>query len=164
MHEIKASDATKYRPNVAMLLINDAGCVWLGERSLADGGLVYQIPQGGIDAGESPEQAMWRELYEELGLDNTAVRIVGRTQEWIPYVIPLAYRRSAYIGQKQLWFLLHLHQYNAQLNFDCTDHAEFLSGRWVTYWYPLSCVAKFKYAAYQRALSWLAPQALQFGV
>ena len=120
----------------------------------------WQFPQGGIDRGETPEQAMFRELHEEVGLQPEHVRIVARTRDWLRYEVPDRYiRRDArghYKGQKQIWYLLQLTGHDWNLNLRATDHPEFDAWRWNDYWVPLDVVVEFKRGVYEMALTELA--------
>lgn len=121
----------------------------------------WQFPQGGIRRGETPEEAMYRELYEELGLEPDDVTIVGFTRGWLRYRLPkhLVRHRSRplCIGQKQIWFALRLVANETDVRLDASDTPEFDSWRWVGYWYPPKHVVSFKRQVYQRALNELAP-------
>jgi putative (di)nucleoside polyphosphate hydrolase len=120
----------------------------------------WQFPQGGIKYGESPEQAMLRELHEEVGLLPEHVRIVARTRDWLRYEVPDHFirkeARGHYRGQKQIWFLLQLMGRDSDMNLRATDHPEFDAWRWNEYWVPLDVVIEFKRDVYQLALSELA--------
>lgn len=102
-------DRDGFRPNVGIILLNQRNQVFWGKRIRTHS---WQFPQGGIDRGESPEQAMFRELHEEVGLHPEHVRIVARTRDWLRYEVPDRFiRRDArghYKGQKQIWYLLQL--------------------------------------------------------
>ena len=93
----------------------------------------WQFPQGGIDAGESAEQAMYRELHEELGLQPEHVRVMGATQRWLRYRLPaqLVRRRTGRtcIGQKQRWFALELVADESLVRFDAVYHGHFKCNR-----------------------------------
>jgi len=78
-------DKDGYRPNVGIILLNNKNEVFWGKRVRQHS---WQFPQGGIKHGESPEQAMYRELWEEVGLRQEHVRIVGRTRDWLRYDVP----------------------------------------------------------------------------
>ena len=101
-------DAEGFRANVGIILVNDAGHVFWGRRI---GQNAWQFPQGGIKHHETPEQALFRELQEEVGLTCEDVELLGATQDWLRYLIPRRYLRRdrpPCIGQKQLWYLLRL--------------------------------------------------------
>jgi putative (di)nucleoside polyphosphate hydrolase len=121
----------------------------------------WQFPQGGIRWDESPEQAMFRELTEEVGLLPQHVEIVGYTRGWLRYRLPKRLIRRhctpTCIGQKQVWFLLRMVGQEADVRLDTSDRPEFDHWRWVDYWYPLRAVAPFKRQVYLRALRELAP-------
>ena len=150
-------DREGYRPNVGIILINGRNEVFWGKRI---GEHAWQFPQGGINHGESPEQAMYRELWEELGLRPQHVRIVGRTRDWLRYDVPRNWVRrewrSAYRGQKQIWYLLRMVGRDCDVCLRATDHPEFDAWRWHDYWIPLDTVIEFKRQVYQQALTELA--------
>lgn len=138
----------KYRPNVAMLILNAKGQILTCERS--DIPLAWQIPQGGIDQGENPEQAMWRELEEEIGLTNKNARLLGRLPNPILYDWPEHLYSRGFHGQEQHYFLLRLDG-NAKILLD-TEHKEFANTLWLSKNEFLSLVEGFKKEAYRRAL------------
>lgn len=121
----------------------------------------WQFPQGGIQRGERPEQALFRELNEELGLHSDDVRILGVTSGWLRYRLPQRYLRRSRgrvcIGQKQKWFALRLTASETAIRFDACDKPEFDGWRWVDYWLPLDEVVDFKREVYHTALRELAP-------
>ena len=121
----------------------------------------WQFPQGGICERETPEQALFRELAEEIGLAPEQVAVVGSTRGWLRYRLPerLIRRDTAplCIGQKQVWFMLRLLGNEGDVRLDLTDAPEFDRWRWVDYWYPLRKVVSFKRKVYERALHELAP-------
>lgn len=151
-------DADGFRPNVGIIVANDAGRV-LWARRIGQNG--WQFPQGGIDEDETPEQALFRELHEEVGLTETHVEILGCTRGWLRYRLPRRWRRSRssedFVGQKQKWFLLRLLGCDADVSVDCSAKPEFDHWQWVSYWYPLSQVIAFKREVYRKALRELAP-------
>jgi len=150
-------DRDGFRPNVGIILLNQKNQVFWGKRIRTHS---WQFPQGGIDRGETPEQAMFRELHEEVGLLPNHVRVVARTRDWLRYEVPDRYiRRDArghYKGQKQIWYLLQLMGHDWDLNLRATDHPEFDAWRWNDYWVPLDVVVEFKRGVYEMALTELA--------
>ncbi|MBX9610215.1 MAG: RNA pyrophosphohydrolase [Burkholderiales bacterium] len=150
-------DREGFRPNVGIILLNQRNQVFWGKRIRTHS---WQFPQGGIDRGETPEQAMFRELHEEVGLQPDHVRIVARTRDWLRYEVPDRFiRRDArgfYKGQKQIWYLLQLMGHDWNLNLRATDHPEFDAWRWNDYWVPLDVVVEFKRGVYEMALTELA--------
>ncbi|MBN8505390.1 MAG: RNA pyrophosphohydrolase [Burkholderiales bacterium] len=150
-------DREGFRPNVGIVLLNAKNQVFWGKRIRTHS---WQFPQGGIKHGESPEQAMYRELHEEVGLKQEHVRLIARTRDWLRYEVPDHFiRREArghYKGQKQIWFLLQLTALDSDLNLRATDHPEFDAWRWNDYWVPLDAVIEFKRDVYQLALTELA--------
>jgi putative (di)nucleoside polyphosphate hydrolase len=149
-------DENGFRANVGIILMDDANQVLIAGRKGRTG---WQFPQGGVQPRESAEQAMYRELREEVGLEPGDVSVAGVTREWIRYRLPKRYLRRSEpkcIGQKQRWFLLSLVSDRGRLRFDSTDQPEFDRCRWVDYWTPVEEVIYFKRKVYIRALSELA--------
>jgi putative (di)nucleoside polyphosphate hydrolase len=155
-------DREGYRPNVGIVLLNARNEVFWGKRI---GQHSWQFPQGGIQHGESPEQAMYRELHEEVGLFPHHVEILGRTRDWIRYDVPEEFlrrqvinrnQRVSYKGQKQIWYLLRMLGQDHEIQLKATSHPEFDAWRWHPYWIELETVIDFKREVYQLALSELA--------
>ena len=147
-------DSDGFRANVGIVLANDSGQVLWARR--VGGRDAWQFPQGGINADESPEQALYRELHEEVGLSPEAVQILGTTRGWLRYRLPRRFIRKGQnpvcIGQKQKWFLLRLLADDGAVQLDLNDKPEFDHWRWVSYWYPLNQVISFKREVYRRAM------------
>ena len=150
-------DRDGFRPNVGIILLNQRSQVFWGKRIRTHS---WQFPQGGIDRGENPEQAMFRELHEEVGLHPQHVQVLARTRDWLRYEVPDRFiRRDArghYKGQKQIWFLLQLIGHDWDLNLRATNHPEFDAWRWNDYWVPLDVVVEFKRGVYEMALTELS--------
>ena len=151
-------DEHGYRPNVGIILINDRRQVFWGKRVREHS---WQFPQGGIKAGEDPEQAMFRELEEETGLKPHHVEIIGRTQDWLRYDVPDRWVRREwrghYRGQKQIWFLLRMLGQDSDVTLKCDfEKPEFDAWRWHDFWIPLESVIEFKRGVYQSALAELS--------
>jgi len=152
-------DRQGFRSNVGIILCNDAGELFWARRM---GENSWQFPQGGIRSDETPEQALFRELEEEVGLTQDHVEIIGRTARWLRYRIPkrfLRHRRprSRCIGQKQIWFLLRLVSGESNVSLDLSDKPEFDSWRWINYWETVDQVVFFKRSVYFKALEELLP-------
>ncbi|MDR2364654.1 MAG: RNA pyrophosphohydrolase [Zoogloeaceae bacterium] len=150
-------DCEGFRPNVGIILCNAKNEVFWGKRIRAHS---WQFPQGGIKRGETPEEAMYRELCEEIGLRPEHVRILGRTKGWLRYEVPTHWIkrewRGSYKGQKQIWFLLRLIGHDSNVSLRASSHPEFDAWRWLDYWTPLENVIEFKRDVYAHALHELA--------
>jgi len=150
-------DRDGYRPNVGIVLCNAQNKVFWGKRIREHS---WQFPQGGIDFKESPEQAMYRELGEEVGLRPEHVEILGRTRDWLRYDVPSNWvkrdLRNSYKGQKQIWFLLRLVGRDTDVSLRANEKPEFDAWRWSEYWVPLEDVVDFKRDVYKSALNELA--------
>ncbi|MDQ7989362.1 MAG: RNA pyrophosphohydrolase [Candidatus Dactylopiibacterium sp.] len=155
-------DRDGYRPNVGIVIVNPNNEVFWGKRIREHS---WQFPQGGIKQGESPEQAMYRELYEEVGLRPEHVRVLTRTRDWLRYDVPKHWIkrewRSTYRGQKQIWFLLRLTGRDCDINLRASGHPEFDAWRWAGYWVPLEGVIEFKRGVYRYALNELGDNLFQ---
>jgi putative (di)nucleoside polyphosphate hydrolase len=158
-------DADGFRANVGIILANDDNKLLLGGRVGAKG---WQFPQGGMLKGEDPVDAMFRELHEEIGLENGDVEVLGVTSDWLRYRLPDKFiRRSSKplcIGQKQRWFILRLLADDSRVRFDRCDKPEFDRVRWVPFWRPVNEVIYFKRRVYARALHELGPAVFPDGV
>ena len=146
-------DDEGFRANVGIILTNDHGKLMLAGRV---GNKGWQFPQGGMKLGEEPEQAMFRELREEIGLEVDDVEILGVTSDWLRYRLPDKFiRRNSVplcIGQKQRWFMLRLASPADSVRFDRGDEPEFDRARWVEFWRPVNEVIYFKRRVYASAL------------
>lgn len=147
-------DAEGFRPNVGIILANENKQVLWAKRIGHD---AWQFPQGGIQHGETPEDALYRELYEEVGLLPEQVRVVAQTQGWLRYHLPThairpQLNQPVCIGQKQKWFLLQLNVSPQHIQLDATHTPEFEEWQWVSYWYPLNQIVEFKRDVYRQAL------------
>jgi putative (di)nucleoside polyphosphate hydrolase len=158
-------DRDGFRANVGIVLMGDDGRLFLGRRR---GGRGWQFPQGGMREGESPEESLFRELREEVGLAAEDVQVLGQTDRWLRYRLPHRFVRREQqpvcVGQKQRWFLLRLAGGEDVIRFDLTDEPEFDRWRWVDYWQPVKEVIYFKRPVYVRALHELGPFARPEGL
>jgi putative (di)nucleoside polyphosphate hydrolase len=130
---LTASDLPFYRPAVGIMLLNPAGLAFVGRRIDMPAGLAaWQMPQGGIDPGETPRQAAFRELKEEVGTDKA--EILAETRGWLHYDLPsdIASRMwgGRWRGQRQKWFLMRFTGEDADIN-PATEHPEFDAWEWV---------------------------------
>lgn len=151
-------DADGFRPNVGIILINRGGEVLWARRVGQD---AWQFPQGGIRRHERPEEALFRELYEEVGLTAAQVEVIGCTRGWLRYRLPERFirrhRQPLCVGQKQRWYILRFVGEETDVCLTRGERPEFDDWRWVDYWTPLKEVVFFKRQVYQRALEELAP-------
>jgi|TARA_R110002126_G_scaffold108397_2_gene244607 putative (di)nucleoside polyphosphate hydrolase len=154
-------DAEGFRANVGIVICNSLGQVFWARRY---GQHSWQFPQGGIDEGETAEQTMYRELYEEVGLKPEHVKILAVTKNWLRYKLPKRLIRQGSapvcIGQKQKWFLLQLTCKEQDVDLLQSGHPEFDDWRWVSFWYPVRNVVSFKREVYRRAMKEFAPTAM----
>ena len=150
-------DQEGYRPNVGIVILNDNNKVLWAKRAAED---AWQFPQGGINEGESLEEAMYRELMEEVGLSPNHVEIIGQTKDWLRYDVPRQWvRRDSYAryrGQKQIWFLLKFIGKDSDILLTNSQNPEFDSWRWDDFWSPLQQVVDFKREVYEKALNELS--------
>lgn len=152
-------DREGFRANVGIILMGPGGGLFWAGRAGRTG---WQFPQGGINRDETPEQAMYRELEEEIGLLPADVEILGSTRPWLRYRLPKRFIRNSEplcIGQKQIWFLLRLVNEGEPFCLDKTEKPEFDRWRWIDYWEPVREVVFFKRVVYARALDQLRKRA-----
>jgi putative (di)nucleoside polyphosphate hydrolase len=149
-------DSKGYRANVGIVLCNAEGKLFWARRC---GQSAWQFPQGGIRENETPQDAMYRELYEETGLESSHVKLIGQTDDWLRYRIPRHllrhHSRPLCIGQKQIWFSLKLIGSEDDFNLCCSEKPEFDCYRWVDYWTPVKEIVFFKRKVYRQALQQL---------
>ena len=122
-----------YRPCVGVMLINAEDEVFVGQR-LDSRMAAWQMPQGGIEKGEDPQVAAFRELWEETGVAPDLVTVEAETKDWLPYELPFdlvpKLWKGRYRGQKQKWFLMRFSGTDADINIE-TQHPEFSQWRWL---------------------------------
>lgn len=148
-----------YRPCVGVVLINPQGQIFAGRRIDSDAP-AWQMPQGGIDAGEKPRQAALRELWEETGVTEDLVEFVAKSPDWLTYDLPpeLLGRvwGGRFRGQKQRWFLYRFTGRDDQVNI-ATGHPEFSEWRWIGAEEMLAAIVPFKRAVYEQVVAVFRP-------
>ena len=149
-------DSKGFRSNVGIVICNRQGQLLWAKRI---GQSAWQFPQGGIKQSESVEEALFRELDEEVGLSEADVQILHQTEDWLHYRLPenfiRQHRDPLCIGQKQKWFLLSLEGDDSRVELNKTEKPEFDDWRWVNFWYPVDEVIEFKRDVYRKALKQL---------
>lgn len=145
-------DKKNYRKGVGIIVVNNKGQFFLGKRIGAE---AWQFPQGGIDEGESPKDALYRELHEETGLLREKVKILAISGKWLVYHIPHVFQRSnkKYDGAMQKWYLLELTGTNDDIDLNAVNHAEFDAWKWADKKTAIKNVIRFKKAVYESILS-----------
>ena len=148
-------DLSQYRPNVGIVLFNAEGLVWLGRRAGAPGPFNWQFPQGGVDDGESLDDAALRELTEETGVQS--VRFLAATEGWITYDFPpevlASGRGRGFLGQKQVWYAFRFEGPEAEIDLGAHHEVEFDAWKWVPIQDALESVAPFKREAYAEVIA-----------
>ncbi|MBU2937231.1 MULTISPECIES: RNA pyrophosphohydrolase [Pacificibacter] len=147
-----------YRSCVGVMLMNKDGDIFVGERIDTPG--AWQMPQGGIDAGEDAKEAAFRELWEETGVNPEHVDLLAQTSDWLTYDLPdhLLGKvwKGKYRGQKQLWFLMRFNSTDDKISI-ASEHPEFAQWKWSA---PTNLVAEivpFKKHIYEAVVAEFAP-------
>lgn len=150
-------DPQGFRLNIGIIIVNAENQVLWARRV---GQNAWQFPQGGVQQGERLEQALFRELKEELGLNQADVRIEDVTRKFLRYRLPPGLIRydnhPVCVGQKQKWYLLRMLASDQAINLNCAAKPEFEEWQWVPYWLPLRGVIAFKKDVYRKALLYFA--------
>jgi len=146
----------RYRPNVGLALFHRDGLVFLGKRYGAEGPYQWQMPQGGVDRGESPLEAAYRELEEEVGVGAKQVDLLEETADWLYYEFPTDIRtkmrpRGRYTGQRQKWFAFRFKGRDADIRLD-THTPEFVDWRWAALESAPDLVIPFKRPTYEQVV------------
>ena len=144
-----------YRRNVGVMLANPEGDVFVGQR-IDNDQAAWQMPQGGIDKGETPRDAALRELEEETGVSPALVTVEAETSGWVSYDLPHdvvpRIRKGRHRGQEQKWFLLRFHGDDTAINLE-TEHPEFSQWRWLGTDELVANIVPFKRAVYEQVLA-----------
>ena len=143
-----------YRSNVGIMMVNEKGYVFVGQR-LDNNQNAWQMPQGGIDAGEDPETAAYRELLEETGVKKQDIRFLASSSQWLSYdlpedLIPILWN-GKFRGQKQKWFLFKFLGEDRDINI-ATEHPEFSKWKWISKENLLKEIVPFKKSVYENVL------------
>ena len=147
-------DEEGYRANVGIILANNRGDLLWARRRGQD---AWQFPQGGIQNEETPEQAMLRELQEEIGLEPADVDVLACTTGWLKYRLPAQFMRNRgnpnFVGQKQKWFLLRMLGEDARVCMDGGGRPEFDQWRWVKMHEVIDSIVPFKKPVYEQVIA-----------
>ena len=156
----KAGTALPYRPCVGIMLLNADGLVWVGDRIKQTNpenptSNTWQMPQGGIDQGETPKAAALRELKEEIGTGKA--EILAESRDWLTYDLPPELigiaLKGKYRGQKQKWFAMRFTGTAADIDIAADDHQEFSDWRWVPIDELVELIVPFKRAVYEQVVA-----------
>jgi len=146
-------DKRSYRPGVGVMLLNGQGELFVAQR-LDFKSDAWQMPQGGIDKGETPEQAAWRELKEETGTDNA--RLLAESRSWFCYDLPAELAstlwRGRFRGQRQKWFVFRFLGRDSEIDI-ATEHPEFSAWKWVPPAQAVTLIVPFKRALYEEVMA-----------
>lgn len=150
------TNSNQYRASVGIIICNfDNQVLWAKRKNQS----AWQFPQGGIRSQESPEMAMYRELFEETGLCKNDISILSKSRFWLSYTLPKNLQshynqeNTTFVGQRQKWFLLRLINNDAKINLKIMKNkSEFDKWYWVDYWYPIKYIVQFKKQVYQQVM------------
>ena len=150
-------DTLPYRPCVGVMMINPSGLIWAGQRIDASPGTsAWQMPQGGIDGGEKPRVAAYRELLEETGVPKDRVSYLAKTDGWISYDLPPELMGKVwggkYRGQRQKWFLMRYLGRDEDITIDL-PHPEFSAWKWIGTDEMLASIVPFKRDVYDQVVA-----------
>ena len=153
------AESLPYRPCVGVVLIDARGMVFAGQR-IDSPSPAWQMPQGGIDEGETPREAAYRELWEETGVTRDKVEFVGKTHGWVTYDLPPELLGKVwggkYRGQRQKWFLFRFLGQDDQVNI-ATEHPEFDRWQWSRADEMIASIVPFKRAVYEEVVRQFRP-------
>ena len=152
------NEESNYRLNVGLIIVNNYGKVLICKRKNSN---QWQFPQGGIDKGESPIEAAKREVFEEVGIKPSKIKVLGKIKDWVKYEIPKelakkSFKKKGIVGQKQKWFIFKIKS-EACISFVNDPDNEFDDFAWVSYWRPIALIVSFKKEVYRNVLAELLP-------
>ena len=146
------TDNLVYRSGVGMMMVNDDGLIFVAARSDMSES-AWQMPQGGIDDGETPSAAALRELAEEVGTDK--LELIAETRNWLAYDFPADIKKQVwkgrYRGQRQKWFLFRFTGTDDDIDLD-SHNREFDSWKWIEPETVLELIVPFKRRLYEDVL------------
>lgn len=149
--QLKQKPDYLYRSGVGIMIINKDKEIFVGKR-IDNHSDAWQMPQGGLDAGESEDAAMFRELKEETGIADNAVKVVGKSQKYhyynLPYKLQKKFWGGKYLGQKQKWYLVEFVGEEGVINVK-TEDPEFSEWKWVSKENLLNEIVPFKRDLYE---------------
>lgn len=156
-------DLDEYRPNVGICLLNRQGLVWLGKRVAPVGATRifpyrWQMPQGGVDKGETVAEAAKRELHEETGV--RSARLLMTTPGWLVYEFPPEHRarkKDRWRGQKQKWALMLFEGEDEEVDLEAHSPQEFCEWRWSPMDEIPGIVVPFKRSVYEALFEGFRP-------
>lgn len=154
----RAIDELPYRAGVGVMLINRAGLIFIGRR-INQETEAWQMPQGGIDPGETPQEAVRRELHEEVGTDRAV--ILAESAGWLTYDLPRhlvgKVLQGCFRGQRQKWFAFRFEGEDKDINLAASPHPEFDAWRWVALEALPALIVPFKRAVYSALIEEFRP-------
>ncbi|AKM11780.1 RNA pyrophosphohydrolase [Croceicoccus naphthovorans] len=154
-------DPALYRPCAGLMIVNRASRVFVGKRIDTKEGDWWQMPQGGVDPGEDPDDAAFRELHEETGIARDKVEIIARSEQELFYDLPEELQgklwSGKFIGQRQSWFLMRFLGEDADIDLNVHDPAEFLDYRWTDPELLPEMIIPFKRPVYSAVLEMFRP-------
>ncbi len=144
-----------YRSGVGIMLINAKKEIFVGKR-IDNNSDAWQMPQGGLDVGESEDVAMFRELKEETGIDEIHIKVLrksaGHHYYNLPYKLQKKFWGGKYLGQKQRWYLAEFTGEESAINI-ATEHPEFSDWKWISNISIIDAIVGFKRELYEDVLN-----------
>jgi putative (di)nucleoside polyphosphate hydrolase len=149
--QLKQKPDYLYRSGVGIMIINKNKEIFVGKR-IDNHSDAWQMPQGGLDAGEGEDAAMFRELKEETGINDKAVKVIQKSQKYhyynLPYKLQKKFWGGKYLGQKQKWYLVEFIGEESAINVK-TEDPEFSEWKWISKENLLNEIVPFKRDLYE---------------